>query len=533
MKTEFEIKTNSKTHFEYIIIGAGPSGLQMGYYLEKSKRDYLILESGNKAGTFFQKYPRRRKLISINKSYTGNEDPDFNLRHDWNSLLSDDKSLLFKNYSKRYFPNPDDLVTYLNDYAHNLDLKIKYNTQILKIEKEGGFALTTKDGQVYTCKYLIVATGISKPYLPSIEGVELAENYASVKVDPDDFINQKVLIIGKGNSAFEIAEILMDTTALTHIAGPESIKMAWKTHYVGHLRALNNNFLDTYQLKSMNAILDVHIDKIEKKDEKFLVSYRFVRAEEAKKNVEYDRVIVCTGFGFDSSMFDKTSMPNLTIRNKFPDQNSKWESTNVENLYFAGVLMHMRDFKKSTSGFIHGFRYNIRALNNILGSRNHQVTWPNESLPINATKLMETVIKRVNSTSALWQQFGFLGDLITIDETSKEANYYKELPVDYIADSGLTEGKTYFVLTLEYGPNHDKLDPFDVNVIRINQSATENTDDSHYLHPVLRYYKNNEFVKEHHIVENLENEWFHKMHTEPLEQFFLEMNQEPSPSLLS
>ena len=41
-----------------------------------------------------------------------------------------------------------------------------------------------------------------------------------------------------------------------HVAGPSPLRLAWKTHYVGHLRAVNNNFLDTYQLKSQNAVLD-------------------------------------------------------------------------------------------------------------------------------------------------------------------------------------------------------------------------------------------------------------------------------------
>ena len=51
----------------------------------------------------------------------------------------------------------------------------------------------------------------------------------------------------------------METTTHIHVAGPGPIRMAWRTHYVGHLRAVNNNFLDTYQLKSANAILDGHV----------------------------------------------------------------------------------------------------------------------------------------------------------------------------------------------------------------------------------------------------------------------------------
>lgn len=37
----------------YCIIGAGPAGLQMGYYLERADRDYVIFEQSNQSGTRF------------------------------------------------------------------------------------------------------------------------------------------------------------------------------------------------------------------------------------------------------------------------------------------------------------------------------------------------------------------------------------------------------------------------------------------------------------------------------------------------
>src|SRR5437868_9337593 len=103
-------------HFDYLIIGAGPAGLQLGYFLEKASRNYLILEAGTDAGTFFKKFPRHRTLISNNKVYTGGDDAERNLRWDWNSLLCDNRELLFKNYSKEYFPPADEMVRYLRDF---------------------------------------------------------------------------------------------------------------------------------------------------------------------------------------------------------------------------------------------------------------------------------------------------------------------------------------------------------------------------------------------------------------------------------
>src|SRR2546422_8521123 len=132
-------KTSVSKH-DYLIIGAGPAGLQIGYYLQKAGRDYLILESGDTPGSFFKKFPRHRKLISINKVNTGVEDCETNLRWDWNSLLSNDRNMLFKRYSGSYFPQADDLVRYLKDFADSFGLSVSYNSRVSKVSKtSGGF----------------------------------------------------------------------------------------------------------------------------------------------------------------------------------------------------------------------------------------------------------------------------------------------------------------------------------------------------------------------------------------------------------
>ena len=51
-------------------------------------------------GSFFDTYPRHDRLISINKRHTGKTNKEFNMRHDWNSLLSHDESLQMRHYSK-------------------------------------------------------------------------------------------------------------------------------------------------------------------------------------------------------------------------------------------------------------------------------------------------------------------------------------------------------------------------------------------------------------------------------------------------
>ncbi|MEJ1933914.1 NAD(P)-binding domain-containing protein, partial [Nostoc sp. NIES-2111] len=377
----------------------------------------------------------------------------------------------------------------------------------------------------YVANRLIVATGFTQPYIPAIPGIEIAENYTEVSTNPEDFINQKVLIIGKGNSGFETADSLIETAAQIHIVSEHPISMAWKTKYVGNLRAVNNNFLDTYQLKSQNAILDASIKKIEHQNGLFSVSFSYSHANGEEETLIYDRVIVCTGFRFDSSIFDESCQPELTINNRFPCQTSEWESTNVKDLYFAGVLTHMRDFKKKQSGFIHGFRYNVRALHQILEHKYHNQELPSQILASTPEQLVETIIKRVNQSSGLWQQTGFLCDLITISEEDKIAKYYQELPKDYIHESHLGECNHYYTVSLEFGYEVDKMpDPFAIN--RVHKDDTHNASQSAFIHPIIRRFSGNTLIAEHHVIEDLASEWLEDVHILPLLHFF---NSQLSP----
>lgn len=513
----------SRVTLDYLIIGAGPAGLQLAALLEADgKRDYLVLEGADIPGAFFARYPRHRQLISINKPHTGTDDPELNLRLDWNSLLTDDPELLFTRYTERYFPDADVMLRYLADFAAKSGVKVRYRTRVSRVSLADGIFTVTAGDQTFTAKRVVVATGVSKTNEPSFPGAELAEGYDVMSVDPRDYLDQRVLILGKGNSAFETADALMETTTLIHVAGPSSVRMAWRTHYVGHLRAVNNNFLDTYQLKSANAILDGTVKSIERDGDGFKVTFSFSRVNEVIKELHYDRVLACTGFRFDDSIFDDSCKPTTVINGRFPAQTEEWESINVPGLYFAGTLSQERDFKKSTSGFIHGFRYAVRALHRVLERRHAETPWPADKLDGTADAMTDAIIGRVNRTSALWQQFGFLADVVTV--AGADARYHEEVPVDYFTSTGLfTADHDYehaFVVTLEYGPDHDKVDPFDISVGRIAQDAVGQAHDAAYLHPVVRYHREGQLVATHHLAENLENEWNRPaVHVDPLRGF--------------
>lgn len=490
-----------KNIFDYIIIGAGPAGLQLGYYFEQNNQDYLILEGKENAGSFFEKFPRKKTLISFNKVHNIYDDPEILLRWDWNSLLTDDYSFPFKNYSKKFYPHSKDMVAYLNGFAEHFKLKIRYGTKITKVIKkaENLFCIQDEDQNTIFCKSLIIATGFSKEYIPNIPGIEVVkESYANVSLDPEEFTGQRVLIIGKGNSAFEIADSILETASIIHLASPDTVKFAWNTRHPGHLRANNAQILDAYQLKLLHSVLDCTIKEIYQEDGKFVVAVKYVHAEDEEEEIIYDRVIRCTGFRFDKSIFDDSCMPKTKHNDKLPALTSSYESINVSGLYFAGTLMQVRDFQKAGSAFIDGFRYNIRTLHHFLSQRYETKHFPHQDYPLDPEKICKNLLHRICTTSGLWTQFGYLCDVLVIDGKNKKNRFYEELPLDYVLeDSPFSRLPHYYTITFEWGP-------WSGDVFAIDRHPShQKADASAFLHPVIRRYSRKKLIATHHILEDL------------------------------
>jgi len=487
---------------DYLIIGAGPAGLQLGYYLQKAGRNYLIVEREQSAGSFFRRYPRSRGLISFNKTRSIYRDPEINLRWDWNSLLTDDYSHPFGDFSRDFYPHADDMVRYLESFHRTHDIQVRFGFTVTRIAREGtGYRLTGADGESLSCRCLIVATGMGRPHIPDIPGIEHAEGYEHASFVAEDYLDERVLIIGKGNSGFELAEKILATAAIIHIASPQPIRMAWKTRHPGHLRAQYTSLLDAYQLKTLHSALDCDILRIERLTNgpeagKLLVTVRYTHAEGEVDEIVYDRVVRATGFRFDGRLFDKDCRPALVMDDRLPEMSPLWESRKSPNLFFAGTLMQAQDFRQASSAFIDGFRYNVRTLFHALEERYFDVPVPGRTLSMDPGALAEHVLRRVCRASSLWTQFGFLADILIVDRARQRIRYREDMPVDVVAE-GLEHEDEVYTVTLEWGR-------WDGDVFAIDRHPhRDRADASVFLHPIVRRYERGVKVAEVHLLEDL------------------------------
>ncbi|MBO3751879.1 NAD(P)-binding domain-containing protein [Streptosporangiaceae bacterium NEAU-GS5] len=502
--------------YRYLIVGSGPAGLQLSYFLQKLEADYVTLERGSSPGGFFQRYPRHRRLISLNKVHTGQDDPEITLRWDWNSLLNDDPQLQFPRYTKEYFPHADEMARYLDDFQRAHDLNVHYDTAVERIAKQddGTFTVHTRAGTL-KAECVIVAAGWGAPYIPEIPGIELAVGYEDVPTTGEDFADQRVLVIGKGNSAFETAQALLGHAAVIHLASPHGVRLSWNSKHPGDVRGMYGAFLDSYWFKTLHGVLECDIDRIWREGDRLKAEITYTLAEGEKAILDYDTVIRCTGFRIDTSVFDRSCMPELTRNDRLPALGPDWQSVNVDGLYFAGTLMQIRDLKRASSAFIDGFRYNLRTMARLLTERYDKATLDHEVVAADPDGLTETMLDRANWSSALWTQFEYLSDVYVVDHG--QILRYTDLPEDY-ANERFADQEHYFTLTLRWG----RQDYGDIFAIQ-RHPRPEVAQESAFLHPVIRKWRYRDLVAERHLLEDLLATWRdQERHVAPLKAFLIE-----------
>ncbi|MCG5219794.1 NAD(P)-binding domain-containing protein [Streptosporangium soli] len=507
--------TDSEEHIHrYLIIGAGPGGLQLSYFLQRAGADYLTLEREAAPGGFFNRYPRHRRLISLNKVHTGEKDREIQLRWDWNSLLDETSDLVFADYSRDYFPHADDLVRYLADFQREHALNVRFDTPVERVEKVGGRFAVHAGGRVFQAECLIVATGFGGPYIPDIPGIELAVGYEDMSIVGEDFTDKRVLIVGKGNSAFETAQAMLPYASIIHLASPSPVRLAWTTKHPGHVRGQYGALLDSYWFKTLHGVLECEVDRIWREDDRFKAAITYTLADGEQELLEYDAVLRCTGFTMNTGLFGASCRPELAPNGRIPAIRPDFQSTNVDGLYFAGTLMQARDFKRASSAFIDGFRYNLRSLAALLAERYDGVPLAGRSLPADPDLLTAAMLERANHSSALWTQFEYLSDVYVVDEEAGQVRHFVDLPEDY-AVQRFADRSLCFTVTLRWG----RRDYGDVFAIQ-RHPVPDRADECAFLHPVIRAWRNGEQVAERHLLEDLQARWRDPVrHVQPLRAF--------------
>jgi putative flavoprotein involved in K+ transport len=118
--------------------------------------------------------------------------------------------------AKRQYPSKDDVATYLRSYGSAFDLPVRLHAKVTSVtQRDGAYVVATTSDEL-TASHVVVATGpFQVPFIPPIAD-ELDETV--MQIHSADYRNPAqlpegghVLVVGGGNSGFQIAEELAAT----------------------------------------------------------------------------------------------------------------------------------------------------------------------------------------------------------------------------------------------------------------------------------------------------------------------------------
>ena len=269
---------------DVLVVGAGQSGLAMGYYLKQSGLSFAIVDSGARIGDSW--------------------------RNRYDSLVL---------FTPRSYPNKDEVADYLEAYARHFALPVRLHTTVLSLEHRGtGFSTRTTYG-AFESKLVVVATGsFQKPFIPSMATMldrRIVQLHSSEYRNASQLSDGPITVVGAGNSGAQIAvELAEDRNVILSAGHPMkfmplqigSKSIFWWLDKLGLLNAGKRSLIGKWFSKQPDPIFGYELKKRISRNE-VIVKPKVVSAREQElvfadgSRVSPSNVIWATGFRFDYS----------------------------------------------------------------------------------------------------------------------------------------------------------------------------------------------------------------------------------------
>ena len=300
------------SHYDLLILGAGPIGLACGIEAKKAGLNYLILEKGALCNSIYN-YPVNMTFFSTSERL-------------------ELAGIPFMSAGAK--PTRTEALEYYRRIYFLFDLKVNLYEEVKTLKKEEGiFHIHTSKG-AYTSSKIILATGFyDLPNLMHVPGEELPKVLHYYK-EPWPFVGQKVLVVGGANSAVDAAlecwrKGAQVSMALLGDEVDENVKY-W----------VRPDIMNRIKEGSIRAIKNSKVVEI-------LPNEVRLTTPEGEICLPNDWVLALTGYRPNFSLLDQLGVTLSLDEKRQPCYDQTNQESNVPGVYLAGVVcggLNTREF---------------------------------------------------------------------------------------------------------------------------------------------------------------------------------------------
>ncbi|HET7449223.1 MAG TPA: NAD(P)-binding domain-containing protein, partial [Gaiellaceae bacterium] len=256
--------------------------------------------------------------------------------------------------------------------------------------------------------------GVTEPWTAPIPGLDAAPHYADTRT-PEQYRGKSVFIVGKRNSAFELAQGLLPWASRIVLASPRPVQTAVLAFSPLSIRYLSP-YMQHVRGGSGSYVVDAAIERVERRADGY-----DIRASgttwEGEMTLDADEVIAATGF-----RAPVRDLPGIGVAmlndGRMPAQTPYWESVSVPGIYFAGNVMGAsaglrKHGATSSAGSVNGYRYNARILAQHIAETHFGIV--RERRQLTREEVMPFLLDELARAPELWIQKGYLTRVVEID----------------------------------------------------------------------------------------------------------------------